>query len=375
VSFPAPRLARPLARALCLTLFAVLPVVMGCGSGAGTPPPTETPAPDWTLPGDSYPTDGPEATATPAELPPAELAEYLTRLPTFGPAPTPVPVALPHVDGQAAFVHEIPTSQPVAFLTIDDGMVRHPQALAMLKAAKIPVTLFLTTNYVNGNQDFFKALRDTGYATIEGHTISHPQLTKLGYGDQRHQLCGATDQLQGWYGGRPTLFRPPYGERNDDTLRAAWSCGLKAGFHWRETVDSGNVYYQRGDKKVHAGDIMLMHFRPMFLDDFVAALIAIKAAGLTPALLEDYVDLAPGTAPVYVPQPQPPAPQPPAPQPPAPQPPAPTTTTTEPSTPPPTTDPPATTPPPTTPPPTPSPTTSQPVARPAARGSIMAGGS
>ena len=35
-----------------------------------------------------------------------------------------------------------------------------------------------------------------------------------------------------------------------------------------------------------------MHFRPAFPDDFVAALTAIKAAGLTPALLEDYVGLA-----------------------------------------------------------------------------------
>lgn len=332
---------------MCLSLLVVGPGVTGCASASGSPQPTGTPDADWTLPGDSFPSEGPEASASPTELPPAELAQYLLRLPTFGPAPTAVPVALPHVEGQAAFAYDIPTSQPVAFLTIDDGLVRHPQALNMLKAAKIPVTLFLTTNYVNGNQDFFKALRDTGYATIEGHTISHPQLTKLGYGEQRNQICGATDQLQTWYGGRPTLFRPPYGEKNDDTLRAAWSCGIKAGFHWRETVDSGNVYYQRPDKVVHAGDIILMHFRPMFLDDFVAALIAIKAAGLTPAVLTDYVGLATGSAPVYNPQPVQPAPQPPAPQPPAPVP-----TTTPPPVPP-ITDPPTTDPPtPTDPPPT-----------------------
>ena len=87
------------------------------------------------------------------------------------------------------------------------------------------------------------------------------------------------------------FFRPPYGEKNDDTMRAAWSCGLKVGFHWRETVDKGIVHYQAQDKRVHPGDIILMHFRPAFPDDFVAALDAIKAAGLTPALLEDYVDV------------------------------------------------------------------------------------
>ena len=72
-------------------------------------------------------------------------------------------------------------------------------------------------------------------------------------------------------------------------MRAAWSCGLKVGFHWRATVDKGFIYYQAQDKRLHPGDIVLMHFRPAFPDDFIAALEAIKAAGLTPALLEDYV--------------------------------------------------------------------------------------
>ena len=126
---------------------------------------------------------------------------------------------------------------------------------------------------------------------IEGHTVSHPKLLELSYDDQRYQLCKATDQLEEWYGRRPVFFRPPYGEKNDDTMRAAWSCGLKVGFHWRATVDKGIVYYQAQDKRLHPGDIILMHFRPAFPDDFVAALEAIKAAGLTPALLEDYVDV------------------------------------------------------------------------------------
>jgi peptidoglycan/xylan/chitin deacetylase (PgdA/CDA1 family) len=249
-------------------------------------------------------------------------------------------VALPHVEGRAAFVHEIPTTQPVAFLTIDDGATRHPLARDLLKASKIPVTLFLTTNYVVNNQDYFRELRDTGMTAVEGHTISHPSLPKHGYGEQRRQLCGATDQLEQWFGVRPTLFRPPYGERNDDTLRAAWSCGLQAGFHWRETVDSGTVHYQRPAKTIHAGDIILMHFRPIFVEDFLAALIAIKDACLTPALLEDYVALAPGTPPPP-PVPQPTTPHPPDPQPSDPPPPTdpPTTPPTDPPTTPPTTEP------------------------------------
>src|SRR5690606_2332508 len=144
--------------------------------------------------------------------PPAKTLDYyLDRLPKFKPAPEPVPVNLSGPKGQAAWGNRIPTDQPVAFITIDDGMNRHPWALELIRAADVPVTLFLTTRYVSRHQDYFGDLLDTGNVVIEGHTVSHPNLTKLSYEDQRYQLCHATDQLEQWFGYRPVLFRPPYG--------------------------------------------------------------------------------------------------------------------------------------------------------------------
>ena len=64
-------------------------------------------------------------------------------------------------------------------------------------------------------------------------------------------------------------------------------------FFWKETVHKGKVRYQEG-KKVQKGDIIMMHFRPAFVKDFLAALRAIHRAGLTPALLEDYIGPAAG---------------------------------------------------------------------------------
>jgi peptidoglycan/xylan/chitin deacetylase (PgdA/CDA1 family) len=166
--------------------------------------------------------------------------------------------------------------------------------LELIRAAKVPVTFFLTTNYVAGNQAWFTALRDTGYVTIHNHTVSHPNLRSGGYGVAHDQLCRANDNLTAWFGQRPTLFRPPFGEYDASTLQAAWSCGLQAGLHWRETVDQGMVNYQRDHGRIHAGDIILMHFRPAFPDDFLAALQAIKNSGLVPARLEDYVRVGAG---------------------------------------------------------------------------------
>jgi peptidoglycan/xylan/chitin deacetylase (PgdA/CDA1 family) len=219
-------------------------------------------------------------------MPTRPPSRYAARLPRFAPPPTPRPVTVP--DGpNAAWYHRIPTDQPVAFITIDDGWVKHPQARELLAAAGVPVTLFLTIDSIKDNPDYFRQLQ-SDKVTIEAHTISHPSLRGQSYALQRRELCGSADQLGRWYGRRPIFFRPPFGNKDTTTLKAARDCGMKAGFFWTETVHEGKVRYQKG-KTVRAGDILLMHFRPAFVEDFIAALVAIHKAGLTPALLSDYV--------------------------------------------------------------------------------------
>ena len=207
-------------------------------------------------------------------------------VPKFGPAPSPEPIVLPPGD-EVPYLSRIPVTQPVAFLTIDDGYLKNPEAIKLFAAAHIPVTLFLTTSAIKDDIPFFDRLRDHG-AVIEAHTITHAELRGRSYEFQHHEICGSTDRLQQWYGRRPVLFRPPFGTKDHTTLRAAHDCGLKAGFMWKETIDKGIVRYQEGHT-VQPGDIILMHFRPAFVKDFLAALRAIHRAGLTPAQLEDYI--------------------------------------------------------------------------------------
>ncbi|MEV4642083.1 polysaccharide deacetylase family protein [Actinoplanes sp. NPDC049548] len=207
-------------------------------------------------------------------------------IPTFGPAPAPQKITVPP-GGSAPYLLRIPTTQKVAFLTIDDGFVKHPEAPKLIAAARVPVTLFLTTDAIADDPDYFRPMIDAG-AVVEAHTITHSNLRGRPYAFQKRELCGSADKLASLYQRRPVLFRPPFGNKDATTLRAAHDCGLKAGFMWKETVHKGKVRFQEG-KRVQPGDIILMHFRKAFVKDFLAALRAIKKAGLTPALLEDYV--------------------------------------------------------------------------------------
>ncbi|MFI7607512.1 polysaccharide deacetylase family protein [Micromonospora sp. NPDC049366] len=235
------------------------------------------------------------ANATPSGTPsrsgapvPKSLDWYLAQVPTFPEAPPPQPMP-PGPAGSAPFRFRVPTGQKVAFITIDDGGLARPSAVIdFIREAHIPVTLFLNSPAATAHTDYFRQIEAAG-GVIENHTISHTSLSGRSYAFQKHEICGSADKLEQLYGKRPTLFRPPFGNRDATTLRAAYDCGMKAVFHWSETVNEGIVRYQTPEKVVKPGDVLLMHFRPALMDDLLAALKAIHRAGLTPALLEDYV--------------------------------------------------------------------------------------
>jgi peptidoglycan/xylan/chitin deacetylase (PgdA/CDA1 family) len=187
----------------------------------------------------------------------------------------------------APFISQVQTTQKVAFLTIDDGWIKHPNSIELFRAAHVPVTLFLSINAISSDTGYFKPFQAAG-AVVEAHTLTHPSLPGHPYEFQRNQICASADRLAQLYGRRPVLFRPPFGNKDQITLTAARDCAMKAVLFWKETVDKGIVRYQVGNT-VQPGDIILMHFRDRFADDFVAALQAIARAGLTPALLEDYL--------------------------------------------------------------------------------------
>jgi peptidoglycan/xylan/chitin deacetylase (PgdA/CDA1 family) len=158
----------------------------------------------------------------------------------------------------------------------------------VLEAHGLKATLFLTDQYVRQDADFFRRIRDRTGSLIENHTLDHPDLTTLPLEEQRRQLGETSDRYQQEFGRRPTLVRPPYGEFNDDTLRAAEDSGARHVVHWTAVIDEGEIEYAAGDR-LSAGDIVLMHFREAFRADVERFVEEAQRSGLRPALLEDYL--------------------------------------------------------------------------------------
>jgi peptidoglycan/xylan/chitin deacetylase (PgdA/CDA1 family) len=190
--------------------------------------------------------------------------------------------------GPATLVNKVETTDPVVFLTIDDGAYRDPAMADILKRNGIKAAFFLTETYVKHDPDFFRRLRDDTGSVIENHTATHSNLKDKSLIDQGTEVSPVSDQYTSWFGARPTLFRAPYGNSDGNTLQAAGEAGAKYVVNWGSEVNDGKVSFS-GPHEFRPGSIVLMHFRPAFEADVNAFMAQARANGLTPALLTDYL--------------------------------------------------------------------------------------
>lgn len=194
--------------------------------------------------------------------------------------------------GLAPVLTKIETKHPVVFLTIDDGVTRTPEMVALMTEYDYPASIFLTRNFVQADPGFFKQFAAQG-SMVENHTVSHNinMVSQMGYQQQLAEITGMQDFAQQQFGRRPTLFRPPGGAYSTVMRQAAAAAGIKAIITWEAKSNAGHMDYQYGNA-LRPGDIVLMHFRPEFAADLAAFRAAQLAAGLEVVLLEDFLGVA-----------------------------------------------------------------------------------
>ncbi|WP_051767303.1 polysaccharide deacetylase family protein [Streptomyces sp. NRRL S-37] len=188
----------------------------------------------------------------------------------------------------------VPTDEKILFLTIDDGAEKDPAFLRMMSELKIPYSAFLSDYLVKEDYGYFREMQGRGVA-LNNHTLHHPYLPALSYARQKREICGMQEVIEERYGERPALFRPPYGNYDKATLRAAKSCGITHVPLWNEEVFVDHWEYREWDRDLHPGDIVLTHFRGRedwkgTMPDMIRRFLdKVTAEGYAVARLEDYL--------------------------------------------------------------------------------------
>ncbi len=165
--------------------------------------------------------------------------------------------------GIAATLGSVPidcTLIPCVAVTYDDGPSDlTPLLLETLAAERGRATFFMLSSRAASNPELVTRAIAEGHE-VATHTVSHPDLTKIPLSEATAQVLDSAATISGIAGRPVTMFRPPYGEVNDEILAAVgmpsilWSIDTN---DWRLPGQAALV--ERSAAVAQPGDIILFH--------------------------------------------------------------------------------------------------------------------
>ncbi len=175
----------------------------------------------------------------------------------------------PRVVGAAATQRELPVysverEEKLVSLTFDAawGNEDTQQLIDILERYGVRATFFVVGQWVDKYPESVKALHDAGHEVMN-HSDDHPHMSKLSAGEIERELNACNDKVQAVTGVRPTLFRCPYGEYDDNVISVVRRMGMNAvqwdvdSLDWKEIPAS--EISRRVTAKVGPGSIVLFH--------------------------------------------------------------------------------------------------------------------
>lgn len=136
------------------------------------------------------------------------------------------------------------------------------QLIDILGRYNIKATFFVVGEWVDKYPDSVKALSDAGHE-IMNHSDNHAHYTKLSAEKIVQDINACNDKIENITGVRPVLFRPPYGDYNDNVISTVKGMGMYS-IQWDvDSLDWKDISAQEIQKRVlnrvKPGSIVLFH--------------------------------------------------------------------------------------------------------------------
>lgn len=205
-----------------------------------------------------------------------------------------------------------PSSCPAVALTYDLCPVRTAsgfdrELIDFLVEHKIPATFFMSGRWMAKHDADVKALLAVPFFEVGTHGEVHAHLPMHEMEEQRREIMGPVRALKATYGRSTTLFRPPYGEYNDETVEAVKDLGLRFILWNIESGDpdpaiSAEAILTRVQKRMKPGSVIVLHAngKGKYTREVTEALTSslLPGKGLTPMTVSDLLRCNQTTAPV-----------------------------------------------------------------------------
>ncbi|MBQ7885360.1 MAG: polysaccharide deacetylase family protein [Clostridia bacterium] len=161
-------------------------------------------------------------------------------------------------------VYNVDTEEKVLSISFDAawGRANTEEILNILDRYDVKTTFFLVGFWAEKHPDLVRELVARGHE-IGNHSATHPHMASLSRAQIAEELRRCSDLVASITGTPTTLFRPPYGEYNDDVVRVSREEGYEC-VQWNvDSLDWKNLgkenMVRQCTKSVNPGDIVLFH--------------------------------------------------------------------------------------------------------------------
>ncbi len=175
----------------------------------------------------------------------------------------------PRVVGAASTQRELPVYSveregKYVSLTFDAawGNEDTRQLIDILARYGVKATFFVVGDWVDRYPDSVRELHEAGHEVMN-HSAKHPHMNRLSAQQIITEVNTCSDKIEAVTGVRPTLFRCPYGEYDDNVISTVRGMGMTAvqwdtdSLDWKELAAPEIV--RRVTGKVQPGSIVLFH--------------------------------------------------------------------------------------------------------------------
>ena len=156
--------------------------------------------------------------------------------------------------------------------------------LDTLNKCNVKITFFIVGDWADKYPEAVKKISENGHE-IGNHSNTHPHVNKWNIDKNCEEITKCSEKLKNITGKEVNLYRCPYGEYNNTVINAANSLNYYS-IQWSlDTLDytglTGNEMWNRLDRKLKKGDIILMHNGTKHTADSLELLIKnIQSKGL-----------------------------------------------------------------------------------------------
>ncbi len=170
------------------------------------------------------------------------------------------------VNGKELPIYSVEIEEKKVALSFDAawGNEDTKQILDILKTYKIHATFFMTGGWIEKYPEDVKDIYEAGH-DLANHSENHKNMSQLDNRECESELMEAHQKVKKLTGVDMELFRPPYGDYDNEVIKNATACGYYTiqwdvdSLDWKDYGVESIIQTVTEHKNLQNGSIILMH--------------------------------------------------------------------------------------------------------------------